>query len=34
MQVDKFEGANFNYENIIFKVQPQNTKIRRFLSQI
>ena len=30
----KFEGADFKYDNIVFKFQPQNTQIRHFWSQI
>ena len=30
---DKFEGADFKYDNIIFKSQPQNTQIRDFGSK-
>ena len=34
MQLDKFEGADFEYDNIIFNYQPANTHIRNFWSQI
>ena len=34
MQLDKFEGADFKYNNIISKFQPKNTQIWHFWSQI
>ena len=34
LQLDKFEGADFKYDNIVFKFQPQNTQIRHFWSKI
>ena len=34
LQSDKFEGADFKYDNIVFKFQPKITQIRRFWSQI
>ena len=33
-QLDKFEGADFKYDNIAFKFRPKNTQIRHFWSQI
>ena len=30
MQLDKFEGADFIYDNDIFKLQPKNTQTRHF----
>ena len=34
MQLDKFEGADFKCDNIVFKFQAKNTQIRHFWSQI
>ena len=34
LQLDKFEGADFKYDNIVFKFQPKNTKMRHIWSQI
>ena len=34
LQLDKFEGADFKYDSVIFKLQPKNTRIRDFWSQI
>ena len=34
LQLDKFEGADFKYDNIIFNFQHQNTKIGHFWSHI
>ena len=31
---DKFEGADFKYDNSFLKFQPKNTQIRHFWSQI
>ena len=28
LELDKFEGADFKYHNIIFKFQPKNTQIK------
>ena len=33
-QLDKFEGADFNYGNSIFKFQSKNNQIKHFWSQI
>ena len=33
-QLDKFEVADFKYDNIIFKFQPKKTKMRHFGPQI
>ena len=33
-QLDKFEGADFKYDNVVFKFQPKNTKIRHFWSKV
>ena len=30
LQLDKFEGADFKYNKIIFKSQPKNNQIRHF----
>ena len=30
LQLEKFEGADFEYDNSFFKFQPKNTKIRHF----
>ena len=34
LQLEKFEGAGFKYNNIIFKSQPKNTQMRHFWSHI
>ena len=34
LQVDKFEGADFKYENIIFKFQTKKSRITHFWFQI
>ena len=34
LRLDEFEGADFEYDNIIFKFQPKNTQIRHFWFQI
>ena len=34
LQLDKFEVADFEYHNIVFKFQPKNTQISDFRSQI
>ena len=34
LQQNKFEGADFKYDNIVFKFRPKSTQIRHFLSQI
>ena len=34
LQLDKFEGANFKYDNSFFKYQPKSTQIRHFWSEI
>ena len=34
LQLHKFEGPDFKYDNIIFNFQPKNTQIRDFLSRI
>ena len=34
LQLDKFEGANFRYENSFLKFQPENTQIRHFWSKM
>ena len=31
---DKFEGADFKYDNIYLKSKPKNIQIRYFYSQI
>ena len=34
LQLEKFEGAGFKYNNIIFKFQPKNTQMMHFWSHI
>ena len=34
LKLDKFEGADFKYDNSFFKFQPKNIQIRHFWSQI
>ena len=34
LQLDKFEGADYKYDNILFKFQSKNTQIRRFSPKI
>ena len=34
LQLNKFEGADFKYDNIVFKLLPQNTQIKHAGSQI
>ena len=34
LKLNKFEGADFKYDNIGFKRQRKNTQIRQFWSQI
>ena len=34
MELEKFEGADFKYDNRFLKFQPQNTQTWYFLSQI
>ena len=34
LQLDKFEGADFKYDNIVFKFHSKSTQIRYFWSQI
>ena len=34
LQLDKFESAHFKYRNIVFRLQPKNTQIRHFWSEI
>ena len=34
LQIDKFEGADFKYDDTFFQIFAQNTKIRRFWSKI
>ena len=34
LESDKFQGADFKYDNIIFKFQPKNTRITHFWSHI
>ena len=34
LQVDKFDGADFKYDTIVFKFQSKNALIRHFWSQI
>ena len=34
LQLDKFDGADFKYNTIVFKFQPKNIQIRLFWSQI
>ena len=31
LQLDKFEGADFKYDNIVCKFQPKNSQIQAFL---
>ena len=33
-ELDKFQAADFKYDNIAFKFQPRNTQIKHFWSQI
>ena len=33
LQLDKFEGADFKYDNTFFKFQSKNTQIRHFWFQ-
>ena len=33
LQLDKFEGVDFKYDNSFLKFQPKNNKIRHFWSQ-
>ena len=30
LQLDKLEGTDFKYDNIVLKFQPKNTQIRHF----
>ena len=34
LQQDIFENTDFKYDNSIFKLQPKNTQIKHFWSQI
>ena len=34
LQLDKFQGADFKYDNILFTFQPKNTQLKHFLAQI
>ena len=34
LQLEKFEGADFKYDNSFIKFQPKNTQIRHFWSQM
>ena len=34
LQIDRFEGADFKYDNSFLKFLPKNTQIRHFWSQI
>ena len=34
LQLDKFEGADFKYDNSFLKFQPENNQIRHFCSQV
>ena len=34
LQLDRFEGADFKYDNIFVKFYPKNTKIRLLCSRI
>ena len=33
LHLDKFESTSFNYNNISFKLKPENTQIKHFWSQ-
>ena len=33
LQIDKLEGTDLKYDNIVLKFQPKNTQIRHFWSQ-
>ena len=34
LHLDKLEGADFKYDNTVFKFHPKSTQFREFLSQI
>ena len=34
LQLDKFEGAAFKYDNVVLKVQPKTFEIKHIWSQI
>ena len=34
LQLDRFEGADFKYDNIFVKFYPKNTKIRLLCSRV
>ena len=34
LQLDKFDGADFNYDNSFLKLSPKSTQISHFWSQV